>query len=104
MGILVHKINDSNTDSVSNHEFMLSTIDNPYDPFTHYDLWYAFDQTKGYKTCEYLARIAKTSDDLSDLDNAIAIETAIDEIVDINVLGLYIKVGRDTFKNRMKAR
>jgi hypothetical protein len=71
---------------------MLTTIDNPYNPFTHFDEWYAFDESKGYHSCSYLARIAKTSDELSAEDEAIAIEQAIDEIVRINVLGIYKKV------------
>lgn len=70
----------------------LTTSDNPYNPITQFDQWFAFDQQQGYFTCEYLARIAKTSNDLSPLDQAIAIEEAIDEIVQMNLLGTYKKV------------
>lgn len=73
-------------------EHMLSTTDNPYNPFTDYRNWYAFDSQHGYHTPEYLARIAKVSDDLSDADQSQAIEDAINEIVDFNVLGIYTKV------------
>lgn len=31
-------------------EVMLTTEDNPFDPFTQYDEWYAFDYEKGYHT------------------------------------------------------
>ena len=75
--------------------FMLTTIDNPFNPFTHYDEWYNYDHAQGYYTCEYLARIAKTSDELSDHDNALAIEDAIDEIVKLNILGIYLKIDSD---------
>lgn len=71
---------------------MLTTIDNPFDPFKQFDDWLAFDQAKGYNTCAYLARIAKASDELSEQDEAIAIESAIDEIVKENILGIYKKV------------
>lgn len=71
---------------------MLTTIDNPYDPFTQFDDWNLFDESKGYFTCCYLARIAKTSNDLSETDELLAIEQAIDEIVQMNVLGIYKKV------------
>lgn len=77
-------------------ESMLTTIDNPYDPFTQYDQWLAFDEDKGYGTIQYLGRIAKTADDLSDEDEALAIEQAIDEIVKLNLLGLYRKVQRNS--------
>lgn len=70
----------------------LTTTDNPYNPITQFDEWRAFDEQQGYYSCEYLARIAKTSDDLSPLDQAIAVEEAIDEIVELNVLGIYKKV------------
>jgi hypothetical protein len=75
-------------------ESMLTTIDNPFDPFTQFDEWFAFDTAKGYHSCAYLARITKSSDELSQQDEEIAIEKAIDEIVAHNVLGLYKKVTR----------
>jgi hypothetical protein len=74
---------------------MLTTTDNPFDPFTQFDEWYAFDTSKGYHTCSYLARIARTSDELSQEDEDIAIESAIDEIVTLNVFGVYKKVTKD---------
>jgi len=73
-------------------DVMLTTIDNPFDPFTQFADWQAWDEAQGYYTCSYLARIARTSDDLSDADQALAIEQAIDEIVKLNVLGLYKKI------------
>jgi hypothetical protein len=76
-------------------EAMLTTVDNPYDPFTQYDDWYTFDRRMGYHTPSFLARIVITSDELSDADQAEAIEAAIDEIVRENVLGIYKKVTRE---------
>ena len=70
----------------------LTTTDNPYNPITQFDDWYAFDELQGYGTTNYLARIAKTSQDLSALDQAIAVEEAVDEIVKLNILGKYRKV------------
>jgi len=73
-------------------EAMLTTIDNPFSPFTEFDDWLRFDENKGYFTCNYLARIAKTSDELSETDQSLAIDQAIDEIVRYNLLGIYRKV------------
>jgi hypothetical protein len=73
-------------------ESMLTTTDNPYDPFTQFDEWYAFDQAAGYFTSGLLARIVQSSDDLSEADQSLAIENAIDEIVRENVLGIFKKV------------
>jgi len=71
---------------------MLTTIDNPFSPFTQFDEWKTWDEDKGYYTCEYLARIVRTSNELSETDEALAIEDAINEIVKFNVLGVYRKV------------
>lgn len=73
-------------------EHMLTTVDNPFNPFTQFDEWYAFDEASGYHTTAFLARIVRTSHDLSDADQDVAIEAAIDEIVRENVLGVYRKV------------
>ena len=80
------------------NDVMLTTIDNPFDPFTQWDEWKRFDEDMQYYTCEYLARIAKTSDDLSDADNESAIEDAINEIVSLNILGVYRKDFKKTNK------
>lgn len=69
---------------------MLTTIDNPYDPFTQFDEWLSFDAEKGYYTMEYLARIANTSEELSDDDNELEIQRAMKEIVEIHAHGLYV--------------
>ena len=74
---------------------MLTTTDNPYNPFDDYDNWYAFDFQMGYHTPEYLARVAITSSELSEADQALAIEEAIDSIVTLNVLGIYKKVTKE---------
>jgi hypothetical protein len=81
---------------------MLSTSDNPYDPFTQFDEWNAYDQSMGYNTCSYLARIVRSSDELSETEQDLARESAIDEILFYNVLGIYIRVTPDTFKDRKK--
>jgi hypothetical protein len=73
---------------------MLTTTDNPFDPFTQWDDWVAFDEGQGYYTCAFLDRVTVTSEELSDEDQDQAIEDAIDEIVRENVLGLYRKVTR----------
>ncbi len=77
---------------------MITTLDNPYNPFTQFDEWYAFDESKGYHTCSYLARIAKTSNELSEKENLIEQEKAIDEIMSLNLRGIYKRVKESDFK------
>lgn len=84
-------------------ESMLTTLDNPYNPFTQYEDWNAFDSQVGYHTPEYLARIVATSDALSPADQNDAIEQAIEEIVMLNLTGNYVRVTKSTFDSVMKA-
>lgn len=78
------------------NEYMLTTVDNPYNPWFKFDEWLAFDMVKGYNTPGFLARVVKTSDALSDADQAQAIQLAIDEIVRENVAGIYRKIAIDS--------
>ena len=76
-------------------EHMLTTFDNPYDPFEQFTLWHLFDIEKGYKTCERLARVAKLTDDMSQQEEADENERAIDQIIEYDFLNIYKKVSKD---------
>jgi hypothetical protein len=80
-------------------EYMLTTVDNPFDPFTRFDEWLAYDTKLGYDTPGMLARITKISNDLSEPDQALAVQSAIDEIVTENVSGMWRKVSRNEMEN-----
>lgn len=73
-------------------EFMLSTSDNPYNPFTNFREWFAFDVAKGYNTCSYLARICELSDEISDRETALSLNDAIEDALMYNLTGNRIKV------------
>lgn len=75
-------------------EHMLTTTDNPYNPFTQYDLWWAFDEAQGYHTPAYLARITFSSDELSEVDQDLAIEEGINRAIEENPLGIYRRASR----------
>lgn len=70
----------------------LTTVDNPFNPFTQFDQWFRFDSDKGYNSSQYLDRIARTSAQLSEAENDAEIERAIDEIIKYDVLDVYKKV------------
>lgn len=71
---------------------MLSTSDNPWNPWTDFDAWYAWDMNAGYHTLAYLARITVSSDEISQADQDLAVEQAIEEIIRLNINGMYISV------------
>lgn len=80
-------------------ETMLTTKDNPYDPFEQFSQWYLFDCEKGYNTCSYLARIAKTSIALSSHENKDEIERAMDDIIKNDFTNNYVKLKRNVDEN-----
>ena len=73
----------------------LTTFDNPFNPFEQFNSWFLFDVEKGYNSCAYLGRIAKTSEQFSDEENEKEIEKAIDEIVRYDFMNIYKKVKRN---------
>lgn len=75
---------------------MLTTFDNPYDPFEQFDSWFLFDVEHGYNTCGYLARVAKLSNDLTQNEIDEEKERAIDLIIDNDFLNIYKKVTKET--------
>ena len=74
---------------------MLTTFDNPFNPFENFNEWFRFDTDKGYNSCGFVDRIARTSDALSDEENDREIERAIDEIIKYDFMNIYKKV-KDT--------
>lgn len=73
-------------------KFMLTTIDNPYDPNTDFDSWFNYDVDKGYNSCAYLDRVAPTSDQLTEQENDLLISQGIDRIIAFDPLNIYTKV------------
>lgn len=76
-------------------ECMLTTKDNPFDPFEQFRSWFLFDVEKGYNTCSYLDRIAKTTDEMTQTEKDNEIERAIDEIIKYDFMNIYKKIKRD---------
>ena len=76
-------------------ECMLTTFDNPYNPFDDFTLWLLYDKEQGYNTCERLARIARLSDDMSQDEIDAETDRAIDEIIFYDPLNIYKKVWQD---------
>ncbi len=70
----------------------LTTVDNPFDPFDQFVQWFLFDEEKGYHSCAYLGRIAKTSDQLTEDENNLEVERAIDDIIKYDFMNIYKKV------------
>lgn len=73
-------------------ECMITTFDNPYDPFEDFTSWFMFDVEKGYNTCAYLARLMNVEPDFSEKEKDVERERAIDEIIKYDFMNIYKKV------------
>lgn len=74
---------------------MVTTSDNPYNPFDQFKQWNAFDIAHGYNTCAYLDRVSYDTPSMSEKERAMSIEAAVDEIVKLNLTGNYVKVTKE---------
>lgn len=74
------------------NDCMLSTIDNPYNPYDNFDEWYMFDMEYGYDSCGRVARVVQLSEDMSDEEVDAETEKAIDSIIKNDILNIFIKV------------
>lgn len=71
---------------------MLTTVDNPFDPYTDFAHWWVHDSTYGHKCCEITARLARVSDLMSEVEYQAEVERAIDDFLLYDPTGLYKKV------------
>ena len=74
----------------------ITTIDNPFDPFDDSTDWFMFDIEKGYYTCSKLGRLVNLTEDMTEKEELEEIERAIDRLIELDPLDIYIKVVRET--------
>lgn len=65
------------------NDYMLTTVDNPYDPFTEWDSWLAYDEQQKYNTNGLLARLTSSINTLFDEENDKAIAHAVNVILEL---------------------
>lgn len=74
---------------------MLTTIDNPFNPFEDYKAWLSFDKDHHYDSAEKVMRIAELTDEMTMIEENVEIERAIDEIIKYDFLNIYQKVEQE---------
>ena len=70
----------------------ITTIDNPFNPLDDFTSWLMFDIEKGYYTSAKVARLTNLTDEMTDKEEIEEIERAIDRLIAIDPLDIYIKV------------
>lgn len=78
------------------NQCMLTTFDNPFDPFEQFIPWFLFDVEKGYNSCGILARIADITESMTEEEYIIETERAIDEIIFNDFTNVFKKVSKET--------
>jgi hypothetical protein len=78
--------------------FLLTTIDNPYSPFTEWIKWYHEDQRLGHDTPGLIARFASSSEIHDDQGN----EAAMYDVVKYNFSGKHIMVTEKDYTTQVK--
>lgn len=80
-------------------EVLISTTDNPWNPFTQYHDWHYWDTAVlGHCSEERLASIAYFSDAMTEEESDRENERAIDEMIRRDPLGIFIKVTPNDYK------
>ena len=72
--------------------YLLTTVDNPYDPYEEYDLWMQFDHSHGYYTDQRLGRTCIISPNCTDAENQRAINGAVDDFIRLDPNGIYKRI------------
>ena len=72
--------------------YMLTTLDNPFDPFNDFKAWYAFDCEKNHNTSSRLARIVNISSEMTQKEIDEEMDRAMDLIIKYDLEDKYIKI------------
>ncbi len=83
---------------MNNEEIMLTTYDNPFNPFENFEAWWKEDLRLGHDCCGILAKTAFLNDVASDTVNDEEVKRAIDEIVTAEPM-IYRKIHRNDLKS-----
>lgn len=76
-------------------EVMLTTIDNPFDPFTRWEDWYNYDLYLDHGCCEIIGRLSAASSSVSPASQQHEYEAAIDSFIKHDPLRIYKKVYKE---------
>ena len=76
-------------------EYAITTMDNPWNPFTYPDEWLDWDRKNGYTTNEWLAKYALVSSSLDNDANKRIIDEGVKDFLALNPFGIHYKVYKE---------
>lgn len=71
---------------------MLTTVDNPYNPFDDFVSWFLFDVHQGYNTCGRLARLTDIKSWMTEKEKDEEIEKAMNMLIKYDFMNVYKKI------------
>ena len=74
------------------NKFMLTTLDNPFDPFEDFMAWYKFDLENDHQTSSRIARLAQIDPEMSQKEQDEEQARVMEFIFDHDLEGKYVKV------------
>lgn len=72
--------------------YLITTPDNPYNPFEEPDKWFVWDLSHGYNTSAKLANLAKTNRYMLDAAEQRVINDAVNDMIRLHPPGMYIRI------------
>lgn len=85
-------------------QYLLTTLDNPYNPFVDFTSWYMFDCENGHNTSSRLARIANLNSEMTQKERDEEIDRAMNLIVKFDFEDLYVKGTEEQIEKWLKNR
>ena len=85
-------------------QFMLTTLDNPFNPFVDFSSWYMFDCEKDHNTSSRLARIANIDSEMTQKEREEEMDRAMNLIVKYDFEDIYVKGTEEQIEKLIETR
>lgn len=85
-------------------QFMLTTFDNPFNPFVDFSSWYMFDCEKGHNTSSRLARIVNIDSEMTQKEIDEERERAMNLIVEYDLEDTFFKGTEEQIEKWLNSR
>lgn len=85
-------------------QFMLTTFDNPFNPFVDFSSWYMFDCEKGHNTSSRLARIVNIDSEMTQKEIDEEIDRAMNLIVEYDFEDTFFKGTEEQIEKWLESR
>ena len=85
-------------------QFMLTTFDNPFNPFVDFSSWYMFDCEKGHNTSSRLARIVNIDSEMTQKEIDEERDRAMNLIVEYDFEDIFFKGTEEQIEKWLESR